>query len=478
MIRQRIHTQRGTFTSILLPRLHRGRETKATAKSNAMNLGRLFKTSYRLIDSMLHSLSFPWARLGKGQHLSVVIPCRASRSYVLRRLARELNRREDPNCLTPDCNKGIDELADIASDYRAALLPTKVQNIVAFSQLMRKKTVPEGFRLALSRRYDDDAFLLLYLIDSRQKTHSDAVNAVFQRHGWSPAPLSRAGPGVQHFGFPQVAPAHGEKVTVAMTTKNNAATLEQAIKSVLNQSWRNLELIVVDDCSSDESYRILNQFEDADGRVRLLQNSTSIGTYCSKNRALEVATGKYFTCHDADDWSHPLKIERQVKALKSHSNDTIVATLGNWVRMDESGHLYFWGPGILCRNYSSLLFLTEQIRENIGFYDSVRIGADAELVGRIMKIFGDCAVHDTQELGSIGRYTSTSLTGNSQFRLGFRIVSPVREKYRKSHQNWHTTSQCLYLPREQHERKFSAPGEIIVSANSVSLATRTARGMI
>lgn len=433
---------------------------------------------FRAIDSLLHDVTFRGRGSKKCHDFFDTVPWSGARSYVLRHLARELIRQEDPNCQAPDPNKGIDELAALTNSYRAKLLPMKVQNIVAFSQLMRKQVVSKGLRLALSQRNDDDAFLLLHLIDAGAKSHVDAVNAVLQRHGLPPAPLARTGLGVERFGFPKVAAAHGEKVTVAMTTRNNMATLEQAIWSVLNQSWRNLELIIVDDASTDVTAKILKQFEAADRRVRVLQNALSIGTYCSKNRALEAATGKYFTCHDSDDWSHPLKIERQVQALKSEANDRLVANLGDWLRMDDDGFLYLWGPGMFCRNYSSLLFSTKHVRESIGFYDSVRIGADSELVARIRKTFGYNTVRETREVASVARYASTSLTGHSKFRLGFRCASPARESYRKSHQKWHAVSQCLYLPREQSVRKFSAPDEIIVSANSVRLATRNARDKI
>ena len=104
-----------------------------------------------------------------------------------------------------------------------------------------------------------------------------------------------------------------------MAAFNAEGTIEQAISSVLAQSWTNLELIVVDDGSSDATAERIEQIAGKDERVRLLRTKRRGGPYAARNQALAAARGEFITLHDADDWSHPQKIELQVCALLDRS---------------------------------------------------------------------------------------------------------------------------------------------------------------
>ncbi|MEE8576240.1 MAG: glycosyltransferase, partial [candidate division Zixibacteria bacterium] len=105
------------------------------------------------------------------------------------------------------------------------------------------------------------------------------------------------------------------KVTVIMPTYNAEDVITTALSSVIAQTWQNLEILVVDDCSTDSTRDIVERFMVDDPRVKLLKAEVNGGPYVARNIALRVATGDYVTCNDSDDWSHPEKIARQVKHL-------------------------------------------------------------------------------------------------------------------------------------------------------------------
>src|SRR5690606_30028325 len=102
------------------------------------------------------------------------------------------------------------------------------------------------------------------------------------------------------------------KVTVIVPAYNCADTILTALASLAEQSWRNLEVLVVDDCSTDDTAKTVAAFCAADERFRLIRQARNGGSYACRNRALEEASGRFVTVHDADDWAHPLRIGMQV----------------------------------------------------------------------------------------------------------------------------------------------------------------------
>ena len=106
-------------------------------------------------------------------------------------------------------------------------------------------------------------------------------------------------------------------ISVLMSVYNGAATLEKAIDSVLNQTYRDLEFIICDDASTDETWGILQRYEKLDKRVLCFQNRENIGLGASLNRCLEKSSGKYIARQDADDISDPDRLEKTISFLVS-----------------------------------------------------------------------------------------------------------------------------------------------------------------
>lgn len=106
-------------------------------------------------------------------------------------------------------------------------------------------------------------------------------------------------------------------VSVIMPVYNAGTYLEPAVSSILQQTHRNLELIVVDDGSNDSSLEILRQFERNDERVRCIEGGHG-GACRARNLAIERARGSWIVAMDADDISVPHRIETLLKAARAH----------------------------------------------------------------------------------------------------------------------------------------------------------------
>lgn len=126
------------------------------------------------------------------------------------------------------------------------------------------------------------------------------------------------------------------RVTVLLAVYNGGDYLRQAVESVLAQTYRDFELLVVDDGSSDGSTEAL----PADPRIRVLRNEHNVGQIPSLNRGLEEARGEYVARLDHDDVCLPHRLERQVELLDSSPEVALAAT---WVDIvDTNGRL--WAP--------------------------------------------------------------------------------------------------------------------------------------
>lgn len=228
------------------------------------------------------------------------------------------------------------------------------------------------------------------------------------------------------------------KVSVIMPAFNCESTIEWAIESLLRQTWVNLEIIVVDDLSTDRTCERVEQIAARDSRVRLVRKTKNEGAYPARNTGLKHAAGDFITVHDADDWSHPQKIELQVEALEGHPER--VAVLSYWVRVKENLEIVgAWLPkgSIYDVNLSSLMF-RRHILENTHPWDDVRVSADAEFHSRLVAIYGEKAVYKLPQdyLLSFSLVRDNSLTRSETTHLR-SLFHGVRRNYRDAYRYWH-----------------------------------------
>lgn len=126
-----------------------------------------------------------------------------------------------------------------------------------------------------------------------------------------------------------------ELVSVITPTFNAEKYIRATLQSVLNQSYQNWEMILVDDASTDRTVSIIEEFAQKDNRIKLFQLTENSGNGFARNVALEKAAGKYIAFLDADDLWFPLKLEKQIQFLKANN---LPFTFSFYDCIDEEGN--------------------------------------------------------------------------------------------------------------------------------------------
>ena len=141
-------------------------------------------------------------------------------------------------------------------------------------------------------------------------------------------------------------------ISVLVPVYNVESFVEESLESIARQSWREIEVIVVDDASSDGTWEIVRAFAACDSRFVALRNERNLRIAGALNRALAAARGEYIARCDGDDVMMPDRLERQFEFLQAHPDISLVGC--SFIAIDESGrelrlHPYFSGPDLLKR---------------------------------------------------------------------------------------------------------------------------------
>ncbi|MEM9966002.1 MAG: glycosyltransferase family 2 protein [Asticcacaulis sp.] len=253
-------------------------------------------------------------------------------------------------------------------------------------------------------------------------------------------------------------PAEGHpKISVLIAAYNAAKTLPTALRSLQAQSWQNLEIIVIDDASTDNTAEVASQFATRDTRIKLLCLSENGGAYVARNAGLDQSSGEYVTLHDSDDWSHPLKLEIQARYLNADSSligctsQQARASHGlEFTRCTDDGQLIF-------PNTSSLMFRRVPVQETCGYWDNVRFSADTELIRRIRKVFGHQAIqHLPTGPLSFQRHSSSSIVAHPAFGINGSPYG-IRHEYFEAQHFHHKRATSLRYNNDPETRPFPAP---------------------
>lgn len=198
-------------------------------------------------------------------------------------------------------------------------------------------------------------------------------------------------------------PFQPEMVSIIVPMYNAGATIAQAVRSLTRQTYREIEIIVVDDGSSDESGEIVKLLAATDPRIRYFRNETNRGCYCSRNTGIRASKGKYIAFQDADDISLTTRIAHQLIPLVGRraklslskilrSNRRIAetdfhddASLLNFVHSvpTEKDHPSDTRPVTLITGLATTMY-DRQLFEKYGLYWEERFSADAEFLERLL----------------------------------------------------------------------------------------------
>ena len=262
--------------------------------------------------------------------------------------------------------------------------------------------------------------------------------------------------------------ADGPKVTVILPTFDPDERVVTAVESLVGQSYRNLEILIMDDFSPASSAAALDRWSERDPRIKVVHLPENRGSYKARNVAVaDHATGEFITVHDDDDWSHPRKIELQVQHLLDHPQEPANMSMLSRATPDLVFTRINNNPLFTQPNFSSLM-IRRSAFDTLGFWDVVNRSADAEMRDRIMAWSGRPvpAVGDVPM--SFLRVRSTSLTAGEIFK-GY--VDPRRMWYqrlsRASHARRNDAGESLWVgPDVRDERPFTAPIGLIGSKNA------------
>lgn len=195
---------------------------------------------------------------------------------------------------------------------------------------------------------------------------------------------------------------NSKTVVVVMPVYNSAKTLSYAIESVLNQTYKNLFLIIVDDASMDDTLNVAKSYL-SDPRVVVFHNKINMGAYYSRNVGLQYFQNKpwgFFTTHDADDISYSDRYSIMVKTLQK---PRYVAVQDKFRKLDLYTNEHY-GDHLTMAH----AMFKKSVFDDLGYFEVVRFGADweywhkltsknkltMEKTGSIHKVLGESYVHE------------------------------------------------------------------------------------
>ncbi len=228
------------------------------------------------------------------------------------------------------------------------------------------------------------------------------------------------------------------KISIAMPCYNASKYIFTAIKSILEQSYCNFELLVVDDNSEDETLSLVQEYSKHDFRIKVLNNEFEKGVSGAMNTAIKYARGKYFTRMDSDDISIIDRLEKQINFLEEHKEYKVCSV--NISMIDEFNNVYndsvypdskiphewtfMWTnpiPNAPC------MYLFEIIKDNNLQFSNLKTAEDYEFLSHIIT---KTKVYMINEPLYYYRHTSNSLF-NGNIKETFRNSLDISKKYFK-----------------------------------------------
>jgi glycosyltransferase involved in cell wall biosynthesis len=204
---------------------------------------------------------------------------------------------------------------------------------------------------------------------------------------------------------------HDELISIIMPSYNNEAWITRAIHAALSQQEVRVELLVVDDGSTDDSISIARRIAESVPNMRVIPLLRNFGCYYARNIGVLSASGSYVTIIDSDDIMTPDRIVRQMDVMRLNPKAVACRCHQRRWTSDYSQPLSNLRPGL-----NSLLW-KRNLTDLIGWYDSVRFSGDFEFLSRIQHSFGTGSIILTPDESYFTRMLNSSLTTNPENRV-------------------------------------------------------------
>lgn len=159
-------------------------------------------------------------------------------------------------------------------------------------------------------------------------------------------------------------------VSIIMPSYNTAKYIGESIRSVLAQTYQNWELLIVDDCSTDNTDEVVAQFKDS--RIKYFKNERNSGAAVSRNKALREATGKWIAFLDSDDLWYPEKLEKQIVFMESNGYKFTCTDYNIRINGRRLPYIYT-APNVI----------NERKMKNYCYFSTITVMYDREFVGLI-----------------------------------------------------------------------------------------------
>jgi len=179
-------------------------------------------------------------------------------------------------------------------------------------------------------------------------------------------------------------------ISVLMPVYNADRFLADAINSILNQTFRDFEFLIIDDCSTDNSVEIIKSYNDS--RIRFYQNETNLGISPTLNKGIELAATELIARMDSDDVSYPDRLQKQYDFILANPDGAlyscwtrVVGQDNQFIRQDDFNSLYYYyNLTFICWIYHSTIIFRKTAVQEVGMYN-VPYAEDFELFWQLSR---------------------------------------------------------------------------------------------
>lgn len=229
----------------------------------------------------------------------------------------------------------------------------------------------------------------------------------------------------------------GPLVSVFIPMFNSSQYIREALDSIINQTYNNLEIIIIDDGSTDKSVEIVKSYNDS--RIRLIQNECNKGIPYTRNLGLKKAKGKYMAIMDSDDISYSTRIERQVEFMEKNNEVDVVGSFyeifgykksktvkAKYVFPDELAIFFLFSNGIC--NSTALVRLDTIRNNNITYNNNYFVAQDYDFWTQVSKIGKLQIIPEVLVKYRTGHENITNLSFSKKSIERFKIINSIQKE--------------------------------------------------